>query len=140
MIERRLVLDTNVVLDVLHFSDPSACALAEAIRAGRLRCGATGPIFGEWERVLAYPDLAIDAARQADLIAAYRAVCDFFPAQAVTDLPRCADADDQKFLDLAAMLRVPLVSRDRAVLKLRRRCATRFPILTPQAAAGWLAA
>ncbi len=139
MTERRFVLDTNVVLDVLHFSDPSVHPLAQAIRAGRVRCGATGSNFDEWRRVLGYPGFALDVARQAVLVEAYRAVCDFFPERTMAGLPRCADVDDQKFLDLAAALRVPLVSRDRAVLKLRRRCAARFPILTPLEAAGWLA-
>jgi len=36
-------------------------------------------------------------------------------------------------------LAVPLVSKDRAVLTLRRRCAPLFPIMRPAAAADWLA-
>jgi predicted nucleic acid-binding protein len=49
---------------------------------------------------------------------------------------RCTDADDQKFIDLACAAPARwLVSRDRAVLKLRRRAATDgLVIVTPD---GW---
>jgi predicted nucleic acid-binding protein len=58
----------------------------------------------------------------------------------VTELPRCSDPDDQKFLALAAAAgAAALVSKDRAVLKLRRRCAPWFRILTPAEAAQTLA-
>jgi predicted nucleic acid-binding protein len=58
---------------------------------------------------------------------------------AVSGLPRCSDPDDQKFIELAAAARAgALVSKDRAVLKLRRRCAPWFRVMTPAEAAGWL--
>jgi predicted nucleic acid-binding protein len=51
------------------------------------------------------------------------------------DLPRCRDADDQKFLELAAALPAEaLVSKDRALLDLRRRRLP-FAILSPLEAA-----
>ena len=140
MSECLVVLDTNVVLDMLHFDDPIARPLRHALESGRLRGAATLASFDEWQRVLAYPAFALDAGRQAERIARYRAACTFFEAPALAGVPRCADADDQKFLDLAAALGVPLVSKDRAVLALRRRCAPLFPIMTPAAAAGWLIA
>jgi predicted nucleic acid-binding protein len=137
--ERLVVFDTNVVLDMLHFDDPLARPLRRALECGGLRGAATQASFGEWARVLAYPAFALDAARQAEQAGRYRAACAFFDAPAIAGVPRCADADDQKFLDLAAALRVPLISKDRAVLALRRRCASLFPILTPAGAADWLA-
>jgi predicted nucleic acid-binding protein len=137
--ERLVVLDTNVVLDMLHFDDPHARPLRHALESGRLRGAATPASFDEWQRVLAYPAFALDAVRQAEGAERYRAACIFFETSSIVGVPRCADADDQKFLDLAAALGVPLVSKDRAVLTLRRRCAPLFPIMTPAAAVDWLA-
>ena len=50
------------------------------------------------------------------------------------ELARCRDPDDQKFLTLAAAVRADcLVTRDRELLRLARRCAARFAILRPSA-------
>ncbi|OYY82283.1 MAG: hypothetical protein B7Y33_00065 [Hydrogenophilales bacterium 16-62-9] len=54
-------------------------------------------------------------------------------------MPLCSDPDDQKFLALAAVSHAHgLVSKDRALLKLRRRCAPHFQIMTPAEAGRWL--
>jgi uncharacterized protein len=56
------------------------------------------------------------------------------------ELPQCGDPDDQKFLTLAARVRADcLVTRDRELLKLRRRAARWFEILPPQAFVNFLA-
>ncbi len=136
--EPLVVLDTNVVFDVLHFGDPSARPLRQALDVGRLRCAVTEASFGEWTRVLAYEAFGLTASRQSELVARYRAACVFHERTCVGGVPRCSDPDDQKFLDLAARLCVPLVSKDSAVLKLRRRCAPQFAIFTPAEAAAWL--
>jgi putative PIN family toxin of toxin-antitoxin system len=137
-----LVLDTNVVLDLLHFDDPVARPLRHALEAGRVRCAVTDATLGEWRRVLAYPEFSLDAARQAGLFALYRARASVVDAPpAVSGLPRCSDPDDQKFLELAAASRAAgLVSKDRALLKLRNRCASRFRIMAPAEAARWIEA
>ena len=135
---RLLVIDTNVVFDLLVFDDPVARPLRQALECGLVRAAATQPGFAEWARVLAYPRFGLDAERQTDLVERYRGMCSLFDAAGPAGAPRCADADDQKFLDLAAHLRVPLVSKDRAVLTLRRRCAPLFPVMTPLEAAAWL--
>ena len=137
-----LVLDTNVVLDLLHFDDPAARPLGDALRGGRVRCVVSAATLEEWRRVLAYPEFGLDPARQAALFEVYQALSERVDGAAVQDgLPRCADPDDQKFLELAAAsLAQALVSKDRALLKLRRRCAARFRITTPAEAAAWLGA
>ncbi len=54
-------------------------------------------------------------------------------------MPRCSDPDDQKFIELAAAAHAQgLVSKDHAVLKLRRRCADQFRVMTPVEAVRWL--
>ncbi len=140
MSEARLVFDTNVVLDLLHFDDAIARPLLHALDAGRLRCVVTGTTLDEWRRVLAYPAFALDSMHQTTLVARYQALALLEPATAAVGLPRCRDPDDQKFIELAAATRAQgLVSKDRAVLRLRRRCAPRFRIMTPAEAVNWLA-
>jgi predicted nucleic acid-binding protein len=58
------------------------------------------------------------------------------PESVALRLPRCADPDDQKFLTLAAHAGARwLLSRDRALLALHRRCLREsgFAIVAPQA-------
>jgi uncharacterized protein len=135
-----LVLDTNVGLDLLHFDDAAAQPLRDALIDGRVRCAVTEATFGEWQRVLGYPEFALDAVQRAALAARYRELSTLIALDtAVSGLPRCSDPDDQKFVELAAAVRAEaLISKDRAVLKLRRRCAPWFRVMTPAEAAGWL--
>lgn len=135
------VLDTNVVLDLLVFDDPQARPLREALATGRVRCAVSEATLEEWRRVLAYPEFALDALRQAELFASYeRLAVPLARLAPPTALPRCSDPDDQKFLELAAAGASALVSKDRALLRLRRRCAAWFRIVTPVEAARLLAA
>ncbi|MBW8365547.1 MAG: putative toxin-antitoxin system toxin component, PIN family [Rhizobium sp.] len=139
MSDTRIVLDTNVVLDLLHYDDAAARPLLHALEAGRIRCVVTSATLNEWRRVLAYPAFGLDSARQAALYARYQALAVLEPAAIVADLPLCRDADDQKFIELAATAHAQgLVSKDRAVLRLRRRCAARFRIMLPAEAVCWL--
>lgn len=135
-----LVLDTNVVLDLLHFDDPVTRPLLRALETGRARCGVTEATFGEWQCVLGYPEFALNATQLAALAARYRELSTLIAMDtAVSGLPRCSDPDDQKFIELAAVASAEaLISKDRAVLKLRRRCAPWFRVMTPAEAAGWL--
>lgn len=137
-----LVLDTNVVLDLLHFDDAAARPLFSALDAGRVACVVTDATLGEWQRVLAYPRFALEPARQAALLARYRNLsARMIEVDARAGLPRCSDPDDQKFLELAAASGAQaLVSKDRALLSLHRRCAAQFRIVTPAGALVWLAA
>ena len=152
------MIDTNVVLDLLHFDDAIARPLRLALEDGRVRCMVTDATLEEWRRVLAYPEFALDPMQQAALVARYQALAETadsvgadtrLPHKATpvhsglkpvgSRMPRCSDPDDQKFIDLAAAVRAQaLLSKDRAVLKLRRRCAPLFQILTPAEAVRWL--
>jgi putative PIN family toxin of toxin-antitoxin system len=138
--EPLLVIDTNVVLDLLHFDDATARPLRLALEAGRLRCVVTAATLDELLRVLAYPEFGLDPARQAALFARYQALSESAKTVEVdAGLPRCSDPDDQKFIELAAAARAQgLVSKDRAVLKLRRRCAPYFRVMSPAEAVRWL--
>ncbi len=127
------VLDTNVVLDLLHFADPLALPILHALEAERIECRASAATLAELQRVLVYPEFTLDAQGRQDVLACYQALASRIEAPPVANLPRCRDTDDQKFLDLAvaAGARV-LVSKDRALLKLAGRGRLPFRILSPQ--------
>lgn len=134
------MLDTNVVLDLFHFDDPVTHPLARALESGLIRCAASPATLAEWRRVLGYPGFGLDAAAQAAMDARYAACVSLVDEPgARMGLPRCRDADDQKFLELAvAIPAAALVSKDRALLDLRRRCAPQFRITSPAEAVRWL--
>ncbi len=121
-----VVLDTNVVLDLLLFADPSVNELALALAARQLLWVGTVAMREEFVRVLAYPQIDRQAATRARSPAALVQGFDWFsrmvPA-APTAPVRCSDSDDQMFVDLAVAHAAALWSRDRQVLRLRRRLA-----------------
>jgi len=136
---RRLVLDTNIVMDLLHFNDRYTQPLRGAIDAGRLRCFTDRDCLAELERVTGYPAFALDAPARQALVDAYLGFVERCDAQADESfvLPRCRDEDDQKFLILAARCRADLlITRDKLLLKLNRQRSKppASPILTAQAA------
>ncbi len=118
-----IVLDTNVVLDWLLFADPGVQALVTAIEQGRLRWIATAAMRGEFEHVLGRGLAAARGADTARFALAWEQHCAVYPPAPLAPAPlRCTDNDDQKFIDLALAAGARwLVSRDHAVLKLRRR-------------------
>ena len=134
----KLVLDTNVVMELLHWQDPRSAALLAAIEAGAASCFADAGALDELQRVLGYPQFGRNAAAQAALLERYRAIVVEVPAGApLPDLPRCRDRDDQKFLELAARCGAELlVTRDRELLKLAhsRRHPAPFGIAVPETA------
>jgi len=129
----RLVLDTNVVLDCLHFRDPAALPLWQALTSGQCRCLADGYALAELRRVLAYPEFALPDAEQESLWAQYREIAEPYEVKGFCRrLPRCRDPDDQPFLILAAAAGAGLlVSKDRALLEMSRCGALGFAIVTP---------
>lgn len=136
----RLVLDTNVVLDLLHFADAAAIPILAALEAGEAECWVETAGMEELARVLTYPALRVGPDAADALMARYRTLASVAPAGAApVALPRCADPDDQKFLELAARIGADLlVTKDKALLKLARSRGLTFRILTPAAASAAL--
>jgi uncharacterized protein len=135
----RVVLDTNICLDLLLFRDAGSRALADALAAGRWHAVSRADCRDEWLHVLRYPQFRVDEAQYGRLVQAFDAL--MRPWQPVDEvlpeLPVCRDPDDQKFLELAWQARASaLVSKDKALLKLARRARKRglFAIVSPQ---GW---
>lgn len=123
---RALVLDTNVVLDMLIFDDPHIPPIRELLAQGRLRWIADQAQRIELERVLHYSQIAPRVAfyrKSAEgVLAAFDAAVEYV-AEAPKIRYTCTDPDDQHFLDLACAHRALLVSKDKAVLRLRKRAA-----------------
>lgn len=121
----RAVLDTQVVLDWLVFRDPNAQAIARAIEDGSLHWLASQPMLDEFEQVL---DRGVGAARLPDRDS-IRDACSRLarPADvAVASMLRCADPDDQMFIDLALAADARwLFTRDKALLRLAPRARDR---------------
>jgi uncharacterized protein len=139
----KCVLDTNVVLDWLVFEDPLMDPLGAAVREGRVRLFTHPPAIGELCRVLGYPDLQLDTARQESVLRAYQAQASQTSGADPPQIeqpglpkgfPRCRDPDDNHFLALAYRVQADaLVSKDKAVLALRRRSAAfGFQIMSAQ--------
>lgn len=136
----RLVLDTNVWLDLLHFADPRCARLQAALRDGRAVALTDAACRAEWQRVLRYPALALGAADIERLCALFDAMTTGLDApqrpQPWPLLPRCRDRDDQKFLELACAGAADLLlSRDAELLALGKRTERRglFRICRPDA-------
>lgn len=121
---RPVVIDTNIVLDLLVFADPAVQALRSLLASGALRWIATAAMRVELERVLGYaqiaPRLAYYGLNATQVLQAFDA-----QTRTVDAAPRagavCKDPDDQAFIDLAVQHGAILLSKDRAVLSLRKR-------------------
>jgi uncharacterized protein len=117
----KAVLDTQVWLDWLVFRDPGVEVLRGAHAAGRLHIVIDEACEAELARVLAY-DLGrftLDPEARQRCLAGVRDIAQRISGGTAPDLPRCRDADDQKFLVLAAHARVDLlVTKDLALLAL----------------------
>lgn len=120
-----VVLDTNAVMDWLVFQDPACVTWGRRFREGDVRWLASAGMRQEFAHVLSggvarawepsLPDVWSAWDRYAIIVAA-------LPTCGPGTRIRCTDTDDQKFVDLALAHGVRwLVSRDKALLKLRRR-------------------
>ena len=135
---RTVVLDTNTVMALWWFEDPRLAPLAHALDAGALHPVARDDTLDELAHVLAYRQFAIPPERQREILAHYHARCLLAspPSADPPLLPKCRDADDQKFLELARDATAALlVSRDKALLRLDHHRLIRplFRIRTPEA-------
>ena len=135
----RLVLDTNVVLDLYHWANTDAVPIMAALEAGQIECFADERTLDELQRVLTYPQLKMTPEMMVERYLRYSSLVQVVPAGEAPHLPRCKDRDDQKFLELAARCGANiLVSKDKALLKLRGRTTLGFQIMKPAAASALL--
>lgn len=130
----RIVLDSNIWIDILVFDDPASRPIAAALESGRLQAVIDARCLAELTHVLDYPQFASRAIDKTEALARVARLTARIAAESMTPvvepaipLPKCKDRDDQKFLELAQAAGAAwLVSKDRALLKLARRTARDF--------------
>ena len=118
------VLDTNVVLDWLVFRDPRVESVVAAIRTGRLGWISCPAMRQELAHMLAHRQLSAWSPDLDGSLAEHdrHARLQPDPPPLTEARPRCSDADDQVFVDLALSHRASwLFTHDRALLRLARR-------------------
>lgn len=134
---QRIVIDTNVCLDLFVFHDPRWSLLLAGLEAGTVEAVARADCRDEYLIVLRYPHLPLNDETRALAAARFDALIKVVsPDSKAVRLPVCTDRDDQKFLEIARDAGAEvLVTKDKALLKLARRAAREglFRILTPQA-------
>ena len=137
-VTRRLVLDTNVVLDLVVFRDAGVVPLVHALDSGGAIAVTSRACLEELRRVLGYARLKLDHVAQSRALREYLArvaLLDVPDHGVGADLPLCTDPDDQKFLELAWHAGAhALITKDRALLRLARGLAHsgRFDVLPPE--------
>ena len=123
-VAKKIVLDTNIVLDLFLFNDAAAKPLLTALQAGELQWIATQSMREELERVLAYRNIAqrlnYYELLAADVLAQFDALASVVPV-AVKAPVTCKDPDDQKFIDLGVVHQARILSKDNAVLCMKKR-------------------
>jgi predicted nucleic acid-binding protein len=129
-----LVLDTNVVLDWLVFRNPGVLPLAGALEAGTVTWVACPRMREELSRTLAYPLLRAWSPDSAHALACFDRLAVVSPEPPLPQASQmlCSDPDDQVFIELALAHHVTwLLTRDRALLKLKRRAVARGLRIAP---------
>jgi putative PIN family toxin of toxin-antitoxin system len=128
------VIDTNIVLDLWLFEDPATIPLRAALQSGAISHLATASMRDELERVLAYPHLV---KRMAKSNIQAQDILNRFDEYLLAAEPAakaactCKDPDDQKFIDLAVAHAVPLLSKDSAILCMKKRLFQSGVVLNP---------
>jgi len=128
------VIDTNIVLDLWLFEDPATIPLRAALQSGAISHLATASMRDELERVLTYPHLVKRMAKSSiqaqDILSRFDEYL-LAAEPAAKAACTCKDPDDQKFIDLAVAHAVPLLSKDNAILCMKKRLFQSGVMLNP---------
>jgi putative PIN family toxin of toxin-antitoxin system len=132
----KIILDTNVCLDLFVFCDPRWSQINTGLKDQTLQAVTRADCRDEWLAVLHYPHLPITEDTRAAIVTTFDEFIHVvnFPAKN-TKLPVCTDKDDQKFLEIARDAEAQvLVTKDKALLKLARKTQqlNLFIIETPE--------
>ncbi len=128
------VIDTNIVLDLWLFEDPATVPLRAALQSGRITHLATSSMREELARVLTYPHIVKRMTKShiqaQDILQRFDE--HLLAAEPAAKAPcTCKDPDDQKFIDLAVAHGVPLLSKDAAILCMKKRLLQAGVLLNP---------
>jgi putative PIN family toxin of toxin-antitoxin system len=134
--KKRIVIDTNVCLDLFVFNDPRWAKLVAAIESGELEAVTRSDCRDEYNIVLHYKHLPLDDDSRPLASARFDALIKVVaPPVSGVRLPVCTDKDDQKFLEIARDAQAEvLITKDKALLKLARRLAREgmFKVMLPE--------
>src|SRR6476469_1550196 len=98
----RIVIDTNVCLDLLVFKDERWAPLLAALESGAVQAVTRADCRDEYNIVLHYRHLPLDEASRPLAVARFDALVTVVAPDALhLRLPVCTDRDDQKFLEIA---------------------------------------
>lgn len=128
------VIDTNIVFDLWLFHDPATDPLRAALQNGLVSHLATASMRDELDRVLTYPHIVKRMAKSnlqaQDILNRFDEHC--LTAEPAAKAPcTCKDPDDQKFIDLAVAHAAPLLSKDAAILCMKKRLLQSGVVLNP---------
>lgn len=100
------VLDTNVVLSALLFTNGRLRWLRETWQQGQIVPVVNRTTITELLRVLAYPKFRLSQSEREDMLTEYLPFCETFAPHAAVDAPAVRDAADVHFLHLALAAKV----------------------------------
>ena len=117
----RLILDTNVILDLLVFKDPSAETIRLLLDAKQVDAVRTPASMAELIDVIGRPAFKLSREDQASVVQAWETSSRLLENTAIAPAPfNCRDLDDQVFINMAYSLRPALLlSKDLRVLELQ---------------------
>ena len=142
---QRIVVDTNVCLDLFMFRDQRWQLLVDGLKRGEIEAVTSASCRMEFMLVLAYEKMQLSTESQAAIMQEFDQLIRMVElptepsATHVIKLPLCKDRDDQKFLELAYASQADiLITKDKALLKLARKTIRLqlFRIFSPES---WLA-
>jgi putative PIN family toxin of toxin-antitoxin system len=115
-----LVLDTNVILDLLVFKDPSTEPIRLLLDAQQVDAVRTPASMAELIDVIGRPTFKLSQEEQETIREAWESCSRLLEDAAIEPAPfTCRDPDDQVFLDMAYSIRPALLlSKDLRVLEL----------------------
>ena len=116
----RLVLDTNVILDLLVFQDPAAEVIQTVLDAKLVDAVRTEASMLELMDVIQRPNFKLSKEQQQIILKQWESSSRLLENSAIEPAPfMCRDPDDQVFINMAYSIRPALVlSKDLRVLEL----------------------
>ena len=121
----RVILDTNILLDLFFFRDPATAHLSAQLRDQRVEVIASAALIREFSGVLKRTSFSLSENHQREILQDWLQQTTVIEGPAIESAPwKCRDKTDQMFLDLAYSCRpATLISKDKQVLKLAKHAA-----------------